>query len=43
MNARPLGHWLLLFTIVALWGSAFGITEFAIEAFTPIAFQILGV
>jgi len=37
MNARPLGHWLLLFTIVALWGSAFGITEFAIEAFTPIA------
>ncbi|MEZ5931861.1 MAG: DMT family transporter [Alphaproteobacteria bacterium] len=37
MNARPLSHWLLLFTIVALWGSAFGITELAIEAFTPIA------
>ncbi len=37
MNARPLSHWLLLLTIVALWGSAFGITEFAIEAFTPIA------
>ena len=36
MNARPLGHWFLLFTIVALWGSAFGITELAIEAFTPI-------
>lgn len=36
MNARPLSHWLLLFTIVALWGSAFGITEFAIEAFAPI-------
>lgn len=35
MSARPLGHWLLLFTIVALWGSAFGITEFAIEAFDP--------
>lgn len=37
MNARPLSHWLLLFAIVALWGSAFGITEFAIEAFTPTA------
>jgi len=37
MNARPMSHWLLLFTIVALWGSAFGITELAIEAFTPIA------
>lgn len=37
MNARPLSHWLLLFTIVALWGSAFGITELAIEAFSPIA------
>ncbi|MGI9510014.1 MAG: DMT family transporter [Geminicoccaceae bacterium] len=37
MNARPLSHWMLLFTIVALWGSAFGITEFAIEAFSPIA------
>lgn len=35
MNARPLSHWLLLFTIVILWGSAFGITELAIEAFTP--------
>lgn len=35
MNARPIGHWLLLFTIVALWGSAFGITEFAIESFRP--------
>ena len=37
MKARPLSHWLLLFTIVVLWGSAFGITEFAIEAFTPVA------
>lgn len=37
MNARPISHWLLLLTIVALWGSAFGITEFAIEAFTPVA------
>ena len=37
MSARPLKHWLLLFVIVALWGSAFGITEFAIEAFTPVA------
>ncbi|MDH3659298.1 MAG: DMT family transporter [Alphaproteobacteria bacterium] len=37
MNGRPLSHWLLLFTIVALWGSAFGITELAIEAFSPIA------
>lgn len=37
MNARPISHWLLLFAIVALWGSAFGLTELAIEAFTPIA------
>ncbi|MEM7043578.1 MAG: DMT family transporter [Pseudomonadota bacterium] len=37
MNARPLSHWLLLLTIVALWGSAFGVTELAIEAFTPTA------
>lgn len=37
MSARPLSHWLLLLTIVALWGSAFGITEFAIEDFSPIA------
>jgi len=36
-TSRPLSHWLLLFTIVVLWGSAFGITEFAIEAFTPLA------
>ena len=36
MSARPLSHWLLLFTIVALWGSAFGITEIAIEAFDPV-------
>lgn len=35
MSSRPFSHWLLLFAIVALWGSAFGITEFAIEAFTP--------
>ncbi len=36
ISARPLGHWFLLFTIVALWGSAFGITELAIEAFSPV-------
>ncbi|MGI9501419.1 MAG: hypothetical protein ACR2P3_15395, partial [Geminicoccaceae bacterium] len=36
MKTRPLSHWLLLFTIVVLWGSAFGFTELAIEAFTPI-------
>lgn len=34
---RPISHWLLLFTIVILWGSAFGLTEIAIEAFTPTA------
>ncbi len=36
MSARPFSHWFLLLTIVALWGSAFGITELAIEAFDPI-------
>ena len=35
VGSRPISHWLLLLTIVALWGSAFGITEFAIEAFRP--------
>ncbi len=35
MSVRPIGHWILLLTIVALWGSAFGITEFAIESFRP--------
>ncbi len=34
---RPVSHWLLLVAIVILWGSAFGLTEFAIESFTPLA------
>lgn len=34
---RPVSHWLLLFAIVVLWGSAFGLTEVAITAFTPAA------
>jgi drug/metabolite transporter (DMT)-like permease len=34
-STRPISHWLLLFAIVALWGSAFGVTELAIEAFSP--------
>lgn len=34
---RPFSHWLLLFVIVVLWGSAFGLTEVAIEAFTPVS------
>lgn len=37
MPARPVSHWLLLGVIVVLWGSAFGITEIAIRAFTPAA------
>lgn len=36
MMARPLSHWLLLAAIVILWGSAFGVTEIAIEAFSPL-------
>ncbi len=35
MPPRPVSHWLLLGAIVILWGSAFGMTEFAIRAFTP--------
>jgi drug/metabolite transporter (DMT)-like permease len=34
---RPLGHWLLLFALVAMWGSAFMFTGIAVRGFTPTA------
>jgi drug/metabolite transporter (DMT)-like permease len=34
---RPLGHWLLLFALVAMWGSAFMLTGIAVRAFSPTA------
>jgi drug/metabolite transporter (DMT)-like permease len=34
---RPLGHWLLLFALVAMWGSAFMFTGIAVRAFSPTA------
>ena len=35
MTTRPLGHWLLLFALVAMWGSAFMMTGIAVRGFTP--------
>jgi drug/metabolite transporter (DMT)-like permease len=32
---RPLAHWLLLFALVAMWGSAFTMTGIAVRAFSP--------
>jgi drug/metabolite transporter (DMT)-like permease len=32
---RPLGHWLLLLALVAMWGSAFMMTGVAVRGFTP--------
>ena len=34
---RPLGHWLLLFALVAMWGSAFMLTGIAVRGFSPTA------
>jgi drug/metabolite transporter (DMT)-like permease len=34
---RPLGHWLLLFALVAMWGSAFMFTGVAVRGFSPTA------
>jgi drug/metabolite transporter (DMT)-like permease len=35
--SRPLGHWLLLLALVAMWGSAFLFTGIAVRAFSPAA------
>jgi drug/metabolite transporter (DMT)-like permease len=35
--SRPLGHWLLLFALVAMWGSAFMMTGIAVRGFSPSA------
>jgi drug/metabolite transporter (DMT)-like permease len=35
--SRPLNHWLLLFALVAMWGSAFMFTGVAVRGFTPTA------
>src|ERR687892_2721423 len=32
---RPIAHWLLLFPLVAMWGSAFMMTGLAVRAFSP--------
>jgi drug/metabolite transporter (DMT)-like permease len=32
---RPLGHWLLLLALVAMWGSAFMFTGIAVRGFSP--------
>jgi drug/metabolite transporter (DMT)-like permease len=34
---RPITHWLLLFALVAMWGSAFMMTGIAVRAFSPVA------
>lgn len=33
---RPLSHWLLLFALVAMWGSAFMMTGIAVRGFAPV-------
>jgi hypothetical protein len=33
--SRPITHWLLLFALVAMWGSAFMMTGIAVRAFSP--------
>jgi drug/metabolite transporter (DMT)-like permease len=35
--SRPLGHWLLLFALVAMWGSGFMFTGIAVRGFSPTA------
>ena len=35
--SRPLGHWVLLFALVAMWGSAFMFTGIAVRGFSPTA------
>lgn len=35
MPARPLGHWLLLFSLVAMWGSSFPATKVAVADLPP--------
>lgn len=35
LNARPLAHWLLLFALVAMWGSSFLFTSIAVSALPP--------
>jgi hypothetical protein len=32
---RPITHWLLLFALVTMWGSAFMMTSIAVRAFSP--------
>ena len=36
-SRRPLFHWLLLFALVALWGSSFAFTKVAVTALAPEA------
>ncbi len=35
MTRRPLAHWLLLFALVAMWGSSFVFTKLAVDALPP--------
>ncbi|HEX6143044.1 MAG TPA: DMT family transporter [Geminicoccaceae bacterium] len=34
--SRPLGHWLLLLALVAMWGSAFALTGIAVRGIDPV-------
>ncbi len=46
MTSRPLTHWLLLLSLVVLWGSSFLLNKIALQAFAPSALvtvrQVLG-
>ena len=37
ISHRPLSHWLLLFALVAMWGSSFAFTKVAATALAPKA------
>jgi len=37
ISRRPLSHWLLLFALVAMWGSSFALTKVAVTALAPEA------
>ncbi|MGH6944157.1 MAG: DMT family transporter [Geminicoccaceae bacterium] len=41
MTSRPLSHWLLLFALVAMWGSSFMLTRLAVTALAPSALVTL--
>ena len=40
MDRHPIGHWLLLLALVAMWGSSFMLTSIAVSLLTPAALVV---